>query len=237
MTAFFRDKEAFDKLETDVIADVCKRMSKDNQVRVWVPACSSGEEPYSIAIMIAEYASSRGIPINMKIIATDIHSRSLTSASEGFYPKASLEQMSPERIEKYFVKHGERYQIIQELRRCVVFSSHNLFVDPPFTRMDLVSCRNMLIYLQEHAQHKAIALFHFSIRKDGYLFLGPSETVGKLASEFGVISQRWRIFQKLRNVRLVESTTVLRRKACLQSGASIAFIAICADGLSGYASG
>ena len=210
VTAFFRDTEAFKELDEKVIADICQKMDENHQIRIWVAACSSGEEPYSIAMMVAEYAERHKKTINVKILATDIHSRSLQSASEGFYPESSLQKISAERIAKYFVKQGDRYQIIPQLRRSVVFSSHNLFTDPPFTKMDLVSCRNMLIYLREPAQNKAIALFHFALRKDGYLFLGPSETLGKVSSEFEMISQRWRIFRKKRDVRLMESTTILR---------------------------
>jgi PAS domain S-box-containing protein len=210
VTAFFRDKEAFEILEKNIIPDIASRMSEDEQVRIWVPACSSGEEPYSIAILITEYALNNDIPLNMKIMATDIHHRSLEAAGEGIYSEESLKMMSPERVTKYFKKHGKKYQIIPDIRRCVVFSPHNLFSDPPFTRMDLVSCRNMLIYLQEPAQHKAIALFHFALNKDGYVFLGPSETVGRLSHEFEIVNQRWRMFKKKRDVRLVESTTILR---------------------------
>lgn len=210
VTAFFRDTEAFEILEQTVIPEIANKMTEDDQVRIWVPACSSGEEAYSIAILMTEYALRNDLPLNMKIMATDIHHRSLEAAGEGIYSEESLKTMLPERVGKYFSKHGKRYQIIPDIRRCVVFSPHNLFRDPPFTRMDLVSCRNMLIYLQEPAQHKAIALFHFALNKDGYVFLGPSETTGRLSKEFDIVNQRWRIFKKKRDVRLVESTTVLR---------------------------
>lgn len=212
VTAFFRDGEAFKLLDDTVIADIGSRMADDYQVRIWVPACSSGEEPYSIAILLAEYARKHDVPLNAKILATDIHHRSLDAASAGIYPEESMKSISADRVGRYFDKQGSYYHIRQEIRRLVVFTPHSLFRDPPFTRMDLVSCRNMLIYFKEPAQNKAMALFHFALNKHGYLFLGPSETLGKISHEFETIDQRWRIFRKNRDVRLVESTTVLRNE-------------------------
>lgn len=210
VTAFFRDGEAFELLNRKVIAELGERMSDHNQVRIWVPACSSGEEPYSIAMLLADYARENGVTLNVKILATDIHHRSLDAASAGIYPEESMKSISSERVGRYFDKQGSYYHIRPEIRRLVVFTPHSLFRDPPFTRMDLVSCRNMLIYFKEAAQNKAMALFHFALNKNGYLFLGPSETLGKISHEFETIDQRWRLFRKTRDIRLIESTTVLR---------------------------
>lgn len=210
VTAFFRDGEAFELLNKRVIAELGERMSEANQVRIWVPACSSGEEPYSIAMLLADYAHANGTTLNVKILATDIHHRSLDAASAGIYPEASMKSISSDRVGRYFDKQGSYYHIRPEIRRLVVFTPHSLFRDPPFTRMDLVSCRNMLIYFKEAAQNKAMALFHFALNKNGYLFLGPSETLGKIGHEFETIDQRWRLFRKTRDIRLIESTTVLR---------------------------
>lgn len=210
VTAFFRDGEAFEVLSEKVIAEIGARMSETNQVRIWVPACSSGEEPYSIAMLLADYAMQNNVPLNAKILATDIHNRSLEAASAGVYPEESMKSISSERVGRYFEKRGSYYHISPEIRRLVVFTTHSLFRDPPFTRMDLVSCRNMLIYFKDPAQNKAMALFHFALNKKGYLFLGPSETIGQLGKEFDMVDQRWRIYQKKRDIRLIESTTVLR---------------------------
>lgn len=209
VTSFYRDIEAFEEIEKNVIPKICKMMSKDHQVRIWVPGCASGEEAYSLAILVAEHARENDQHFNLKILATDIHQRSLSAASAGIYSKEALSKMSRQRVERYFEDTGDYHQVKPSLRRSVVFSPHDLMADPPFTRMDLVSCRNVLIYLTEDAQRKVLTLFHFALRKDGVLFLGPSETTGKLSREFDSISQRWRIYKKRRNVRIFDTTRPL----------------------------
>ena len=209
VTSFFRDKAAFDLVEKDVIPDICAHMSKNHQVRIWVPGCASGEEAYSLAILVAEYARKNGVTFNLKILATDIHRRSLTAASSGIFAAEHLAKLDNDVRERYFNRERDVYQVRQILRRAVVFSPHDLLNDPPFTRMDLVSCRNVMIYLTEEAQQKLLTLFHFSLRKDGYLFLGPSETTGKLSREFQQVSQRWRVFKKSRDVRLIDAAPLL----------------------------
>lgn len=212
VTSFFRDSEAFEIMENVVVPDIAAQMSAERQIRIWVPGCASGEEAYSIGILFADYAEKHKLPLNLKILATDIHSRSLNAASSGIYTEESLKSLSADRIARHFVKEGSYYQINQSLRKNVVFSPHSLLSDPPFTRMDLVSCRNVMIYFNDVAQHKALSLFHFSLSKDGYLFLGPSETVGQLSDEFKTVHQRWRIFQKTRDVKLLESTSLVNTK-------------------------
>ncbi|MEO9968270.1 MAG: CheR family methyltransferase [Hyphomonadaceae bacterium] len=220
VTTFFRDGDAFDKLAEKVIAPIASKMTETHQIRIWVPACSSGEEPYSIAMLVADYARQNNLPLNVKILATDIHHGSLEVASAGIYSEENVRPISPERISRFFQKHGDNYHVKPELRKLVVFTPHSLFVDPPFTRLDLISCRNMLIYLKGLAQDKAMALFHFALNKNGFLFLGPSETVAKLDAEFSTVDQRWRIYRKKRDIRLIESTTVLRNEAGQASGQS-----------------
>lgn len=212
VTTFFRDNGAFSTLAKDIIPRICKKMSLDRQIRIWVPGCASGEEAYSIAILIAEYAKSHHLPLNAKILATDIHTRSLEAASNGIYSKEALQTVSKKRIEEFFDPAGDKYQVKNELRRLVVFSPHSLLSDPPFTRMDMISCRNLLIYLNDTAQQKAISMFHFALRDKGILFLGSSETVGRFKDEFDTISQRWRIYEKRRDVRLVEASWLLANK-------------------------
>lgn len=211
VTSFFRDLKAFSSLTKLGIEDIAKKMTHDNQIRVWVAGCSSGEEPYSIAIAFAEYAREHNIPLNLKILATDVHQRSLGAAAEGIYPKSSLKGLGDDQIDRYFEKSIDYYQVNQTIRRLVVFSKHNLLRDPPFTRIDMVSCRNVLIYFREEAQQKTLALFHFALRVGGVLFLGPSETLGRLDDEFEMLDRRWKIYKKLRNVRLIEATSLLPR--------------------------
>ena len=211
VTAFFRDRKAFEAIEKHAIRPLGKLMTHDRQIRVWIPGCSSGEEAYSFAIAFAEYARENNLPLNVKILATDIHQRSLGAAAQGIYAKENLKGLSEDQIERYFEKHVDYYQINQNLRRLVVFSQHNLLRDPPFTRMDIVSCRNVLIYFLEEAQRKTLALFHFALTVNGVLFLGPSESLGHLEDEFDTLDRRWNIFKKLRDTRLVEATSLLPR--------------------------
>ncbi|MEM6665860.1 MAG: CheR family methyltransferase, partial [Pseudomonadota bacterium] len=204
VTSFFRDQSAYGEIERSVIPALGSIMSEDRQIRVWVPGCASGEEAYSLAILFADYAEEHGVPLNVKILATDIHQRSLSMAASGFFSESSVKGLSAERLDRHFEREGDGYRISADLRRLVVFAAHNILRDPPFTRMDLVSCRNVLIYFTDESQDTAISVFHFSLGKDGYLFLGPSETVGKLGSEFETVNQRWRIFRKTRDIRFLK---------------------------------
>lgn len=209
VTSFFRDTTAFDTLRDTVLPSIGSTMSKDRQLRVWIAGCASGEEAYSVAILLSEFARMRGLTLNVKIFATDIHFNSLEVASAGVYSKESLKGMPAALIEEYFNEIEGRYQVKQKLRKLVVFSLHNIIKDPPFTRMDLVTCRNLLIYLDDVAQRKVLALFHFALRKGGVLFLGPSETTSDFDTEFETLSKKWRMFKKLRDVHLRESTELL----------------------------
>ncbi|MEZ5788177.1 MAG: CheR family methyltransferase [Xanthobacteraceae bacterium] len=210
VTAFFRDPEAFSVLSDKVLPKVMASMTSRRQVRVWVPGCATGEEAYSIAILLSEYARNHHLDLNVKIFATDIYRPALEKAGRGVYDTTAVRAaLNADLAERYFEVNGEVSQVRPHLRRLVVFSAHNLLKDPPFTRMDLVSCRNLLIYFDEVAQRMALMLFHFSLDRNGFLFLGPSETVSELSDEFGVIDQYWRIFRKVRDVRLRESLRVL----------------------------
>ncbi len=209
VTSFFRDPDAFEQMRTKVVPVLAQDMSKTKPVRIWVPGCASGEEAYSFAIMFADYARMNNIDLHLKIMATDIHHRSLDKASTGIFETDNLSGLSQEQLDRYFDPIDDKFQIKPYMRRMVVFSPHNILKDAPFTRMDLVSCRNVLIYFNDVAQQKTLALFHFALRKDGFLFLGPSETTGKLESEFNMLDGKWRIFQKKRDVRLLESVSML----------------------------
>ncbi len=203
VTQFFRDSEAFDRLKTNIIPKIIeKKRNGAESIRIWVAGCATGEEAYSIAISFHEALQNERRPIEVKIFATDVHRKSLTTASAGIYPESSLGEMSKERIDKYFIKHKEGYEILPEIREMIVFAPHNLVSDAPFTRMDLVTCRNMLIYLLPPVQKKVVSLFHFALRTGGYLFMGPSETPGDLLEEFEVENKKWRQYRKRRDVRL-----------------------------------
>lgn len=209
VTAFFRDSAAFASLSNIGMPWIARTMSVDRQLRVWIPGCASGEEAYSIAILLSEYARLNNIVLNTKIFATDLHHGSLETAGAGLYSSKCLSELSDELRDRYFDAVGGRYQVKTALRRLIVFSPHNLIKDPPFTRLDLVSCRNLMIYFDEVAQAKVLSLFHFALNKDGVLFLGPSESLGILQEEFESLDGRWRIYRKLRDVPLPDSTRLL----------------------------
>ncbi|QDV26502.1 chemotaxis protein CheB [Aureliella helgolandensis] len=212
VTKFFRDSEAFEALRAHALTKWLSRPAPRDMLRIWVAACASGEEAYSIAILLDEEMRRQKIHLDFKIFATDAHSGSLNLAGKGIYSVDAVAELSPERIERYFSQTSNGYQISRDIRNRVVFATHNILNDAPFTQMDLVTCRNMLIYLQPAAQKKALSMFHFALKADGFLFLGPSETCGELAGEFQSIDQRWRIFTKRRDVRLPVTTGVLVKR-------------------------
>ena len=210
VTEFFRDSPAFEILQIAVLPELTKDLKDDSKLRVWVPGCASGEEAYSIAILFQEQARSMGIHINLKIMATDIHARSMNQASSGIYDESALANISTELVVRYFDCAEGQAQVKSSLRNMVFFSSHDVTRDPPFTRIDLVSCRNLLIYLKEEAQEKVMNRLHFSLRKDGHLFLGPSEHIGRIAHEFDTVNEKWRIFKKRRDIKLLTSESILK---------------------------
>ena len=202
VTQFFRDPEAFKILEEKVLPEILLRVPQDQELRIWAAGCATGEEAYSIAILLHERLTAMNRDINVKIFATDVHKASLKTASAGIYNKNSITNVSRTRLENYFTENANGYQISPSVRNMVVFAAHNLIKDAPFTKMDLISCRNMLIYLQPLAQKKVLSLFHFALKTGGTLFLGPSETMGDLAEEFESIDDHWRFGKKRRDIRL-----------------------------------
>ncbi|MCL4109044.1 UNVERIFIED_CONTAM: hypothetical protein GTU68_032167 [Idotea baltica] len=208
VTRFFRDAEAFQRLETEFLRPRLMNADEDDEIRIWVAACATGEEAYSIAILADEILRSLDRQVTVKIFATDVHRTSLDFAGRGIYPETALADVSSARLERYFKPHGNEYQINKSLRQLIVFAPQNLIRDAPFTKLDLVTCRNMLIYLEVHAQQRAISLMHFGLKTDGVLFLGPSETPGQLENEFEPIDRHWRMYRKKRDVRLATGLRV-----------------------------
>ncbi len=210
VTQFFRDEEGFKILAEKVIPDIIDD-AKAGAVRVWIPGCATGEEAYSFAILFAEYLRTSRRKVEVKIFATDIHQSSLDKASHGSYTADRLNGIDPEYMERYFEPIGrDKFRVVQRLRKMVIFAPHNVTQDPPFTKVDLISCRNLLIYLRTGTQRKVLGYFHFGLRKDGILFLGPSEHIGELRSEFVAIDRRWRVFRKLRDARLTDVPSIQR---------------------------
>ncbi|ACF14111.1 signal transduction histidine kinase with CheB and CheR activity [Chloroherpeton thalassium ATCC 35110] len=204
VTKYFRDPKAFEALGERVIPEIIRRASeeKEEEIRAWVCGCATGEEAYSLAILFSEVAESLNNRIKLKIFATDVHRASLDIASDGIYDEAELENLSEDLKEKYFHRENGRYRANTHIRQLIVFSEQNVLTDPPFIKIDLVSCRNLLIYFQIVAQRKALAMFHFALKHKAYLFLGSSENLGAFEDEFDTIERSWKIFRKKRDVRL-----------------------------------
>jgi two-component system CheB/CheR fusion protein len=195
VTSFFRDASAFDTLASEVVTPLLTQR-RNESLRFWVPGCATGEEAYSLAMVVLEALTSLTDPPSVQIFATDIDERALSVARQGMYPASIAESVSSDRLERFFVKKGKRYQVIKEVRELCMFSPHNLIADPPFSRLDLISCRNLLIYFGPHLQNKVIPLFHYALRPNGYLFLGPSENISTHKELFAPVNAKHRISQR-----------------------------------------
>ena len=202
VTRFFRDDVAFDVLEHRIVPELVERASADDQIRVWVPGCATGQEAYSIAMLLHERLAARKRAVKVKVLATDVHQASLDVASAGTYSEEQIAGVSQERLDKFFTLKTEGYVVSQALRESIIFAPHNLIRDAPFTKMDLITCRNLLIYFQPHAQKTVLTLFHFSLKPGGYLFLGSSESPGGLIDEFDTIDDHAKIYRKRRDLGL-----------------------------------
>ncbi|HTL92408.1 MAG TPA: CheR family methyltransferase, partial [Steroidobacteraceae bacterium] len=197
VTEFFRDKREFEVLETQVIPRIFEDKAAGQQVRVWVLGCATGEEAYSIGILIREHMSKLDSAPQVQIFATDIDGRALAAARVGRYRTSIEDDMSAERLARWFVREGDTYCVVKELREMCIFSQHNVIKDAPFSKLDLVSCRNLLIYLNAELQNRVIPLFHFALLPNRFLFLGNSENVTRHPKLFAPVDRRARIFKKL----------------------------------------
>ncbi|MFZ0258034.1 MAG: chemotaxis protein CheB, partial [Gammaproteobacteria bacterium] len=197
VTGYFRDPEAWQALDTAVLAPLVTERQTGAPVRLWVPACASGEEAYSLAMLAFERAEATGKQFDVKIFASDPQKGNLAAAREGIYHAAAVEAISPERLNRFFDPIGDAYQVKKDLRERIVFAPHDLLRDPPFSHLDLISCRNILIYLDKQAQRKIIARFHFALREGGALFLGNAETIDNGDGLFEQVSKKWRIYRRL----------------------------------------
>jgi two-component system CheB/CheR fusion protein len=200
VTNFFRDKDAFQALQDTVVPRLFEGLGASDTVRVWVPGCATGEEVYSIAILMREHLNTLRNAPKVQIFATDIDDGALSIARAGRYPENLLESISPERLERFFTKDDSSYVITKEIRDLCIFSPHSVIRDPPFSRIDLISCRNLLIYLGTEFQGRVIPVFHFALRPGGYLFLGTSENIGQHSELFQRVDRKHRIFQRRDNV-------------------------------------
>lgn len=196
VTHFFRDTEAFNYLQQSLIPKMIDENIHRgrNKIRIWVAGCSSGQEAYSLAILFHDEIEKRGCEMDLQIFATDIDRDSVKFASQGCYSEQIVSVIPKHLLVKYFDKDGSDYQVKREIRHKIVFAPHNMTKDSPFVNLDMVSCRNVMIYFQTELQQKVLSLFHFALKEKGYLFLGPSETIGKLTTLFTAVDHKWKIF-------------------------------------------
>src|SRR5688572_27443069 len=214
VTRFFRDPDAFDLLEHQILPELLRREPRGAPLRLWVAGCATGEEAYSLAILLQDVMAVHG-ERPVKIFATDVHRGSVERAALAAYDEEAVSNVSAERLTRYFTQNGHTYQVVPELRQMIVFAQHNVIKDAPFTRLDLITCRNLLIYLQPAAQQRVLSFFHFALNQDGVLLLGPSESLGPLGDGFEVVDKHWQLYRKAGEVR---TPVDLRQRPAMSTG-------------------
>jgi two-component system CheB/CheR fusion protein len=197
VTSFFRDTAVFDLLAEKIVPDLVQAHPPDRPLRLWVAGCSSGEEAYSLAMLLREAIIASKRDIKLQVFASDVDVDAIATARDGLYPESISALISPERLARFFVKEDHGYRVSPELRAAVVFTVQDVLADPPFSRLDMISCRNLLIYLGPEAQAKVIALFHFALREGGTLLLGSAETIGSNDDRFKVVSKPARLYRQI----------------------------------------
>ncbi|QPC45740.1 CheR family methyltransferase [Mangrovibacillus cuniculi] len=197
VTHFFRDDEAFLHLRHEIVPKIIENAmaNQEKMIRVWSAGCSTGQEAYSIAMVFKEVLEEKDIDMNVQIFATDVNKESIKVASQGIYRQSIVTGFPSSYITKYLRKVEEGYQVSKVIRRMVVFAPHNLAKDSPFVNLDFIICRNVMIYFQTELQQKILSLFHFALKNNGFLFLGPSETIGKMGTFFEPVSLKWKTFK------------------------------------------
>jgi two-component system CheB/CheR fusion protein len=195
VTSFFRDPAVFDALAASIVPDLVRAHASDNPLRIWIAGCSTGQETYSLAMLFREAITAEHREIKLQVFASDIDPDAIVAAREGLYPDTIAAEVTPARLARFFTKEPGHYRVTAELRSCVVFTVQDVLADPPFSRIDFVSCRNLLIYLKPEAQERVIGLFHFALRQGGILLLGNSETITDYKGVFEVLSKPERLYR------------------------------------------
>jgi two-component system, chemotaxis family, CheB/CheR fusion protein len=201
VTRFFRDEKTFEFLTETIVPELISRQPSDRPIRIWDAGCSTGEETYAIAMLFLEGIAAAKRNVKLQVFASDVDNDAVAIARNGLYREAIRDDVSPARLERFFTKEDHGYRVTRELRETVVFTTQDLLADAPFSRLDLVSCRNVLIYLRPEVQEKVLSLFHFALREGGILVLGASEAIGGLGDRFAPISKKQRIFRHLARSR------------------------------------
>lgn len=207
VTRFFRDDGAFDDLKLKVIPEIVKNKTPLEPIKIWVAGCSTGEEAYSMAILLREHLERSHMTNDVKIFGSDINREAIEFASRGCYSHAIADHVAPDLLEKYFTREDGKYRVISHIRKMIVFSHHDLIKDPPFGKIDLVCCRNMLIYVSPELQKRILAIFNFALNLGGFLFLGPSENIGVLKDSMVEISKKWKIYRKVKPAKSIAFET------------------------------
>ena len=196
VTSFFRDPEAFQALSRKVLPRLLKSKPDGSIFRVWVPGCSTGEEAYTLAMVMQDCLERINKPLSLQIFATDLDGHAIDAARTGLYPEGISVDVPKEQLSRHFVKEEKSYRLKKNIRELVVFAPQNVVKDPPFTKLDFISCRNLLIYLKGEIQKRLLSLFHYALKPQGILFLGPSESLGEFGNYFGAVDKKWRIFSR-----------------------------------------
>lgn len=200
VTSFFRDIEVFNKLES-YLAKIISQKARGDSIRIWIAGCATGEEPYSIAILLSKLLGTNILNYHIQIFATDIDEVAIRRARKGVYSPTTLEGIPDEIIQQYFLKKDDQYELIKQIRSMVLFSKHDLTHNPPFLKLDLISCRNLLIYFGANLQKQVIPVFHYALHQSGYLLLGKSESIGQFAHLFSTVDAKNKIFQRKKGVK------------------------------------
>lgn len=197
VTSFFRDPVAYDILKADILPEIIKKKEEFESIRLWVPGCSTGEEAYSLSIIIREILDDLGKDCKVQIYSTDLAEDVIATARKGFYPPNIATDISSERLKKFFIREENGYQVKKEIREMIIYATQNIIKDPPFTKLDLISCRNLLIYLDSDLQSKLISTFHYALNPGGILFISSSESIGSATDLFKPIDRKWKIYETL----------------------------------------
>lgn len=207
VTKFFRDQEAFSVISEKVIPEIIENKLLVDKLKVWVVGCATGEEAYSLAILIQEHLTAMKKNLEVKIFASDIDKTALLFASKGVYGNSIAKEVSAERLDKFFIKQEETYKVRDNIRKMIIFADHDIVKQPPYGKIDLISCRNLLIYINPLLQKRILASLHFCLNRGGYLFLGPSESMGELKKSFEEIDKKWKIFKNTEIAHNFRDTT------------------------------
>ncbi|WP_198675429.1 CheR family methyltransferase [Pleomorphovibrio marinus] len=207
VTEFFRDKEAFKVIKKEVIPEIIENKLQVDTLKVWVVGCATGEEAYSLAILIMEHLTEIKKNLEVKIFASDIDKAALQHASKGVYSETISKDVSEERLNKFFTKQNDKYKVRDNIRKMIIFADHDIVKQPPYGKIDLISCRNLLIYINPLLQKKILASLHFCLNLGGYLLLGPSESLGELRKSFSEVDKKWKIYKSTEVARNLRHTT------------------------------